>query len=326
MKVKEIFERALEVGTANDPRDREGIERYLAKEKRQYERQGRNKDETFDTERLTNPYPDTRILNGPEDAEVKTVMVGIDFETPELLLADRLREKGTGVDLCVAHHPEGHALANLFRAMDLQADVMANLGIPINVAEGILDPRIREVQRAVLVRNHMRAVDAARLLGFPYMCLHTVADNCVNTYLQNLFDEKRSDTVGDVIGILEDIPEYKLMKKRSSGLVILARSASSVEDPYRIRAGQVFVDMTGGTGGSKEMFEKLATNTQVGTFVGMHISEPNLEIAKEYHINVIIAGHTASDSLGINRLLDEVFQGTDIRIIPCSGYERVERN
>jgi hypothetical protein len=325
LKVKELYEKAIEVGRANDPRDADGIAKFLEKERRQYERDGAL-DEIFDTERLTNPYPDTRILNGPDDAEIKSMMVGVDFETPELLLADRFREKGTGIDLCVAHHPQGHALANLFRAMDLQADVMARLGIPINVAEGILDPRIHEVKRAVLVRNHMRAVDTARLLGFPFMCLHTVADNCVNTYLQKTFDEKKPDTVGDVVGLLEDIPEYKMMKKRSTGLVILARSANSVDDPYRIRAGQVFVDMTGGTGGSKEMFEKLATNTQVGTFVGMHISDPNLDVAKENHINVIVAGHTASDSLGLNLLLDEVLKGTDIKIIPCSGYDRVERN
>lgn len=325
MKVRELYEKAIEVGRANDPRDADGIAKFLEKERRQYERDGA-RDEIFDTERLTNPYPDTRILNGPDDAEIKTMMVGVDLETPELLLADRFREKGTEIDLCVAHHPEGHALANLFRAMDLQADVMARLGVPINVAEGILDPRIHEVRRAVLVRNHMRAVDAARLLEFPFMCLHTVADNCVNTYLQKTFDEKKPDTVGDVVSLLEDIPEYKMMKKRSTGLVILARSANSVEDPYRIRAGQVFVDMTGGTGGSKEMFEKLATNTQVGTFVGMHISDRNLDVAKENHINVIVAGHTASDSLGLNLLLDEVLKGTDIKVIPCSGYDRVERD
>lgn len=325
MKVKEFYEKAIEVGRANDPRDDDGIAKFLAKEKRQYERNG-GKDETFDIERLTNPYPDTRILNGPDDAEVKTIMVGIDLETPELLLADRLREKGTPIDLSVAHHPEGHALANLFRAMDLQADVMAGLGIPINVAEGILDPRIHEVKRSVLVRNHMRAVDAARLLGFPYMCLHTVADNCVNTYLQKTFNKEEPDTVGDVIDLLENIPEYRLMKKRSTGLVVLARSAKSVEDVYRIRAGQVFVDMTGGTGGSKKMFEKLAINTKVGTFVGMHISDRNLDVAKENHINVVIAGHTASDSLGMNLLLDGILKGAGIEVIPCSGYDRVERN
>jgi putative NIF3 family GTP cyclohydrolase 1 type 2 len=74
------------------------------------------------------------------------------------------------------------------------------------------------------------------------------------------------------------------------------------------------------------MFEKLATNTQVGTFVGMHISDRNLDVAKENHINVIVAGHTASDSLGLNLLLGEVLKGTSVEIIPCSGYDRIERN
>jgi hypothetical protein len=326
LKLREFFDRALAVGRANDPRGENGVLAYLAKERRTYEGLSDETKNDFDVERLVNPYHDTRILNGSEDAEIKSIMVGIDFEVGELLLADRLRERGTAVDLCVAHHPEGYALANLYRVMEMQADILSYLGVPINVAEGILDPRLHEVKRRVLVQNHTRAVDAAKLLGLPFMCLHTVADNCVTKYLQDMFDAEKAEMLADVIALLKAQPEYAESKLHSTGLQVLARSIKSENNIARIRAGEVFVDMTGGTGGSRWMFEKLATNTQVGTFVGMHISEENLEIAKKNHLNVVIAGHAASDSLGLNILLARVADGAELEIIPCSGYARFARD
>lgn len=326
MKIKEIFEKVIEVGIDNDPRGKDGIARTLAVEKRRFDRMGKSAKEDFDEERLTNPFHDTRALYTPDDRDVKQVMMGIDVEVQELVLADRLGEKGTKIDLCITHHPQGYARTGLWRIMEMQADIMNKLGIPINVAEGILDPRKHEVKRRVLVQNHTRTVDAARLLDMPYMCTHTPADNCVTTHLQGLFDKENPETVGEVMDIIEDIPEYKEVKKYETGLMLFTRSAKSVTDPHQIRAGGIFVDMTGGTGGSKYLFEKLINNTDVGTIVGMHISEENLNMAKKNYINILIAGHMASDSLGMNLLYDEVFKGQNIEIIPTSGFMRIERN
>jgi hypothetical protein len=253
-------------------------------------------------------------------------MIGIDLEVQELVLADRLGDKGAGIDVCITHHPQGYARTGMWRVMEMHADILNKLGIPINVAEGIMDPRKHKVKRGILGQNHTRTVDAAGLLGMPYMCIHTPADNCVTTHLQSLFNEKKPETVGEVIDIVEEIPEYKGVKKYETGLMLHTRSAKSVTDPHQIRAGEVFVDMTGGTGGSKYLFEKLIANTNVGTIVTMHISEENLSYAKKNHVNVLIAGHMASDSLGMNLLYDEVFKGSDIEIVPCSGYIRVERS
>lgn len=325
MKVKDFFDLAIAVGRARDPRGEKGIEAYLQREKAAYDELPAAKKELFDLGRLSNPFHDTRILNGPEDAEVKTIMVGVDLEVGELLLADRLRERGTRVDLCVAHHPEGYAQANLYRVMEMQADIMAYWGIPITVAEGILDPRRQEVRRRLLSANHTRAVDAARLLGLPFLCCHTPADNCVNHFLQSKFDAARPETLAEVLAVLEEVPEYGESRRWGTGLVVLNKSLKSEGSYARVRAGQVFVDMTGGTGGSKHMFEKLAANTKVGTFVSMHISEDNLEFAKANHINVIVAGHTASDTLGLNLLLDEVLAGADVKVIECSGFRRISR-
>jgi hypothetical protein len=55
------------------------------------------------------------------------------------------------------------------------------------------------------------------------------------------------------------------------------------------------------------------------------MSEEHRKEAEKCHLNVVIAGHIASDNLGINLLLDKVLSGQKINIIECSGFRRVAR-
>jgi len=80
--------------------------------------------------------------------------------------------------------------------------------------------------------------------------------------------------------------------------------------------------MTGGTGGSKRVFEKLAVSG-VGTVVGMHISEEHRKEAAKHHINVVIAGHISSDNIGMNLLLDNILDG--VEVVAASGFRRIAR-
>lgn len=317
MRLIDIYQKCVHLGKEYDPRSVVEVEKILTRTVQQYEELKEKDKQYFDAERLTNPYADTRILNGDPEVKVSKIMVGIDMEVPELLLADRLREKGEKIDLILSHHPEGKALVALHRVMSLQEDVLAQLGVPINVAEGILASRISEVERGLMPLNHNRAVDAARLLNFPFMCVHTPADNMVNTYLDNLFLEKKPETVEDVVNLLLEIPEYQEAKKIGAGPKVFLGQEKN-------RAGKIFVDMTGGTSGSEDAFAKLAI-AGVGTIVGMHMGEKHRKEAEKNHINVIIAGHMASDSLGVNLLLDQLVK-EGIEVIPCSGLIRVNRN
>jgi len=319
MKLRKLYEAAIAHGKSVDPRGEDKVQRVLDKARKEYEELSVDEKQRFDVERLTNPYADSRILHGADDVEVSHVLVGIDMEVGEVLLADRLREKGHRVDLVWAHHPEGAALANLGDVMAMQADILHSFGVPINIAEGILEPRIKEVQRKVLPTNHMRAVDAAELLDIPMMCTHTPADNCVATYLQNLFDQEKPETVDDVLGLLRAIPEYAEAEKHGMALKIFAGKKDR-------SAGRVYVDMTGGTSGAEQTFEKLASRSDVGTMVAMHLPEKHREEAEKQHINVVIAGHMASDSLGMNLLLDGVERLTNekLAVTGCSGFKRYE--
>lgn len=317
MKLKEIYELFVKLGMENDPRGGEELQKHLDKAKKAYDKLEDKEKKDFDVERLVNPYSDTRILTGDAELEVKTVLAGIDMETPEVLLADRLNEKGKKIDAVISHHPEGKAFANFSDVMHLQADLLSAYGVPINIAEGLMGGRISEVARAVAPANHQRAVDSARLLNLAFMSAHTVADNMVFTFLKNLMDEKKPETVGDVLDILKEIPEYKEGAKNGAGPCIFAGS------PER-RTGKIAVTgITGGTEGAKEIYEKMS-QAGIGTTIDMHMSEEHKKEAEKYHINVVIAGHMASDSIGFNLLLDKL-EEKGVEVIPASGLIRIKR-
>lgn len=317
MKLIDIYRFVVKKGVEKDLRSRSEINKLLAHERKAFLKLKGIDAKCYDKERLKNPYADTRILYGDPEKDIKSIMVGIDMEGPELLVADRLNEKGMGIDLVMAHHPEGSAYANFYDVMHLQESALAKLGVPLEVGKELLKERMGEVGRAVSGANHSRSVDTARLLDIPYMCVHTPADNHVNDYLQKLLNQKKPRTLADVENILKSIPEYSDAMKKNAGPHILIGDSKK-------KAGKVFVDMTGGTEGPKRIFPRLS-QAGVGTIVAMHLSEEHFKNAKSEMINVVIAGHIASDTLGLNLLLDRIEEKEKIDIVPCSGFVRVKR-
>ncbi len=261
-------------------------------------------------------YEDTAVLYGDPDTEVKNILVGIDIEIGELLLADRLR-KERRLDLVMAHHPEGRAYAVFYEVMKLQIDMLVAAGVPEAVARQLLELRKDEVWRRVMPQNHNRSVDAARLLGLPFMCVHTPADNQVSVFIQKLMNKEKPKKAQDIVDILLEVPEYKKAKDDLAGPCIILGS------PKR-PAGKVFVEMTGGTEGSRDIYDKLY-KTGIRTLICMHLSEEHLKKVKEANLNVVIAGHISSDNLGVNLLLDKIEREERFNFIECSGFRRVRR-
>ncbi len=316
MKIKEVYQLAVEMGRTFDPRGDE-VRGLLDERRKKFDKMSDNEKMFYDEEDLSNPYNDTRILFGEGEEAITSAICGIDMETPEILMADRLKQKGRQIDMIISHHPEGSARADLHNVMHVQSDMLAGVGVPINIAEGIMEERISEVKRGMMPLNHQRAVDAARLLDIPFMCVHSPADNLVSHYLEKLFAQTPYRTLQDVIDILLEIPEYQQARKLKAGPVI-------VSGDKRRRAGKIFLKMTGGTAGSVKSYEKLAA-AGVGTIIGMHMSDNHRQAARDNHINVVIAGHMASDSLGINFFLDEL-EKKGLEIIPAAGLIRVKRD
>ena len=317
MRLKDMYEAAYRAGMAADPRGEEGVGRVLAQARREFDDLPERKRWEFDQERFVNPFADTRILYGDPDIEVATILVGIDLEVGEVLLADRLREKGRSVDLLFAHHPAGRALARLEEVMGVQADVWGRFGVSLAYGDAVMTDRMSEIMRSLHQRNNEQPVQAARLLDIPYMCCHTPADNSVNAFLQEKCDALGTDgTVDELLDMLKAIPEYRQAVLEGMGPTIFEGSGAR-------RTGKIMVDMTGGTSGPVDSIGKLAA-AGVGTIVGMHMGEDHRKRAKEEKISVVIAGHVSSDSLGMNLIIDQ-YESQGVQVIACSGFTRVSR-
>ena len=315
MTSKDIYNLVVRLGMESDLRGIDRVKKYLAKAREKFSQLPADLQAEYDQEKLTNPYSDTRLLVDNNRGEIKKIMVGIDIGGAELMLADKIGD----IDLVISHHPDGAALAGLHEVMDLQARVLADYGVPINVAESILFPYINEIKRVISPLNHDRTPDFARALKLDYLCTHTVADNLSAKFVTDLIKKHETglETVGDVIKLLKTIPEYKEAMKIKAGPCIFTGQADA-------SCGKVVAtEFTGGTNGAKEIYEKMS-QAGIGTIISMHMTEEYRKEAKKHHLNVIIAGHIASDSLGMNLFLDEV-ENFGVQIVPIAGLTRIKR-
>jgi len=320
MKIQEIHSLFTKMGMANDFRSTDGVQKLLNYKKSKFQALSLKDQDEFDKESLENPYLDSGVYNIVEDPfspsgqgkDIKRVLVGIDIGPEEILLAKQLGN----IDLVIGHHPIGKGLAKLADVMDLQADVYNSYGVPINIVEGLMRERISDVARSVHAINHQRTVDTARLLNVSVMTAHTSADNMASRFLTNFLEMRKFTRVGEVASALKEIPEYKESIKIGAGPCVLVGSPEN-------RCGKIAIEMTGGTEGSAKIYEKMA-QAGIGTSVVMHVSGEHKKEAEMANVNVVLTSHMASDSLGMNLLLDEL-QKQGVEIIACSGFTRFSR-
>lgn len=317
MTIQQIYNLALQMGLKNDPRGEKGVKRHLAKNKKHFENLSAEEKKYFDLTKLEDPYTDSFIhLVDEPKTEVRTILAGIDIDIGEILLAANLQERGEHVDLALGHHPIGKSLAELHEVMELQVDTLAEVGVPVHIAENLVQERMAEVGRGVHPINHYQAIDAAKLLKINVINTHTLTDNLVEKFVKDLIKKKGPETVGEIMKILLEIPEYQIAKRQGAGPVIAAGRLGN-------RVGRFMVDMTGGTNPSDKVYQEIS-KAGISTIVAMHVTTAGFNEAKGAFLNMIFAGHMASDSLGMNLFLDEL-EKKGIKILPCGGLIRVSR-
>jgi len=316
MKLKEIYQKIIEEGIKADIRKEEEIKLILKEQKKIYEN---IKDkETFDTDFLFNPFSDTRVLYGDLNSEIKSIIVGIDVDVAEILFVDMLKKSNTDIDLVISHHPAGKAYANFYEVMDIQIDMLIKEGISVSVAESLLSERKAEIERKVSAANHNRVVDIAKWLKINFLCAHTPADNLAYRYIKNIIEKRKPYKLKDIIDILLEIPEYKYASTYNNPPKIVLGNKDS-------KVSKIHIEFTGGTEGPIDIYKKLA-DSGVDTIIAMHQSEEHFKRCKEERINVIFASHIASDTLGVNLLLDVLEKKEKLKIYEFSGFRRFRHN
>jgi putative NIF3 family GTP cyclohydrolase 1 type 2 len=227
------------------------------------------------------------------DADVRRVLFGVDIDAGELLYAQQ-----AGYDAVIAHHPVGeHARMDFAKVVHRQVDMMVAEGIAPSVAEAAVAARLDRIHRADHMGNYNRVVDTARLIGMPLCNVHLACDIIGRQTLVDLLAARATESsrVGDVVSWLCEFPEMEAALTRP-GAWIGAESQ---------RLGRWVVAMAGGTNGGHPVFREYYRHG-VDTVLCMHIAEDDLQKLRAEappNANLLVTGHMATDSIGINRVI-----------------------
>ena len=320
MNLRDLYETSVRLGTALDVRGAAALQQQLERARRAFEALPDWQKPYFDQERLHNPFGDTRIVNGPDDVELDTVLLGIDIGVPELLLADRLRSQGRPIDAVIAHHTTGMGLAPslVHDFMPVAIDFLAAEGVARPDAERVIDAYVEEKWQN-LEDSHRIGPDTARLLGFPLACIHTPADYFIGEGLRPAIQEAEPRTVDDVVRALYTIPEVQ------SAARITGAGPRIMSGAWDWPAGRLLLKFGGGYILPPEAYTLLG-KAGVNTVVQIGCLPPHARAAEEAGVAIVRVPHAACDNVGINLLLDEVERVHGrLHVIGCHAFERVRR-
>lgn len=317
MTILDLYEFAIERGLALEPRGEAELRGLLAQAASHAESLTGADRLKFDQARLHNPFGDTRLLSGDPGTEVHRVLCGVNVDSGELLLADRLRDCGRPVDVVIAHHAsaQGGGIGSREDILRAQVRMLTDFGVPAHRAEKLILPLAQAPgQRS----TDYRLNQLAEALGLPLMTIHGPADLYVYQECRRVLRDDQPRTVGDLIAISDSWPEVQWFLQRGLG------SSAAVGDPAAL-LGRTYCCFYGGWNPTPEVFEALC-DAGCETLWVMDTGEPLNEVARRRGANIVVTPHMAADAGGLNRLFDAAMaRFGDFDVVGVGGFVRVDR-
>lgn len=228
---------------------------------------------------------------------IERILVGIDLEGPELLWA-----KAEGLDLVVTHHPPGGLPAlNFWRVLWRHVGPMVSHGVPEDIARAALTDLLRENRLQHHARNYLRLPALAQKLGIAYMNIHTPLDEIGRKRLvQAVTELPKGASVGELMAHLRSC--YGEFRNALTTMEVVMGNS-------RNPAGKVAVIHGAGTNGGYPVAKALFDHG-VDTVLYIHIRPHEAHRLAQEHggqgKNLVVTGHIASDSPGINPFVEEL--------------------
>ncbi len=253
--------------------------------------------------------PSDTTINVPAK-NVRRALFGIDVEAADLLMA-----KEKGYDVVIAHHPTGgSAILDFPKVLVKHADILTRHGVPRPVA----DAAVREMQEDRELRAHAENYDRlpsiARLIGVGLMCIHNPCDEIGRRVMDETLRAKLKPNprVRDAIDTLYAIPEFQAAKTR------IAVRMGKIDNSLGTWAVHHGAGTNGGLPVARAAFEH-----GIDTVFYIHIDAGALRrlwelFGREGSKNLVVTGHVASDSIGINALVGEL-RTRGLRVDTYSG-------
>jgi hypothetical protein len=229
-----------------------------------------------------------------EGKTIKNILYGIDIGTTELLFA-----KENGYDCVLAHHPIG--VVESYKEFNRHLTQLQSKGVSTEEGEKLIENKIKGFKFANHARNYDAIPAFARLLEIPFLNIHCPSDELgrrlISDSISNLAQEKPTATLADLQHHLTtNFVEFQKSKTK------IEIANGSKEDPLGDWIFSHGALTNGGFAIANAYFDQ-----KVDTVIYIHIAPGELlQIKNANKGNLVISGHIASDSVGINPLLDEL--------------------
>ncbi len=318
MTLGDFYKAAIDVGMAADRRGRDGLDRHVERVAAEYEEMSDREKRLFDEERLVHPFGDTRIVNGDPGTELGRIILGIDVDGSELLLASELARRGRTVDAVISHHGSAIAggVASKYDTAIPQVGMAVEAGVP--------EPRAWKMVQQVIGRDgdspwDLRILQIAQALGMPLLTVHSPPDACLDELVRSELTGGGPPTLGEFVDWIEGWPECQALidRVRHTPHIDAGESRSPI--------GKVYRCLYGGWNPTPELFEELC-RAGVGTFVVVASTDTFRELAGKYGANIVVIPHYPADNAGINIMLDRMMpDGDPFEIVEVGNYVRCRR-
>jgi putative NIF3 family GTP cyclohydrolase 1 type 2 len=223
---------------------------------------------------------------------ISKVLIGINIGTAELMLAKQL-----GCDGVIAHHPIGIAAVNFYKVFDRHLDYMIEHGVPKKIAR----EAVEKLKERIETRNHADiysdVAGAAKALGMPLVNIHQPCDEYMRRVILHAIKAGRTEYVSDIVRSISKIPEF-----RHAATKVQVRFGNQNN-----KAGRWTLVVAAGTNGGFHI-AKAYLQHGVSTVIYLHIDYGELTKMREEKLegNLIVMGHLAGDSIGLNGLAERL--------------------
>lgn len=223
---------------------------------------------------------------------IHKVLIAIDVGTAELMLAKQLQ-----CDAVIAHHPIGKAHVNFYKVFDRHVEFMVEHGVPKKIAR----KAVAKLKERVATRSHAEiygeVVGAAKALGMPLVNIHQPCDEYMRQVILKAIESNRAEHVSDIVKSIRKIPEF-----RNAATKVEVKLGSG-----KNRAGHWALVVAAGTNGGYNI-AKAYMQHGVSTIIYLHVDYGELTKLREDKLNgnLIVMGHLAGDSIGLNGLADRL--------------------
>lgn len=237
---------------------------------------------------------DSRIYYPGEG--IRKILIGIDIGSAELWMAKEL-----GYDLAIAHHPQGgRAALDFAEVLKNHVRQMVAAGVPQEAAERAIEEKVFDSRVSAQMSNYDHVPSIARLLAMPFMNIHTPLDEIGRQRMAAIVERLSPEaTVAELISRLGELPEFRHAETEID--IRLGRPEN--------RIGRAIVSHGAGTNGGYPVAMAYFQHG-IDTLIYIHCSPADSKRLGEEFAgsgkSLIVTGHIASDSLGINPFIAEL--------------------